>query len=64
MWCVFTGGGGTGATAYANVNSAGQVTSVDMIEFGKNYTSPPSVKFTVYTQIPESVPPFLGGTAP
>ncbi len=42
---IITGGGGTGATAVANVNNGG-ITSIDMKTAGQNYTSAPNITFT------------------
>jgi hypothetical protein len=41
----FTGGGGTGATAVAQINN-GTVVSVTMVSGGTGYTSPPLLSFT------------------
>ncbi len=43
---VFTGGAGSGATAVANINDSGIVTSIDVTFSGSNYTSAPTVSFT------------------
>lgn len=42
----FTGGGGTGAAATANVNEWGAVTSYDVTNAGSGYTSAPTVGLT------------------
>ncbi len=38
-----TGGGGTGATGYATINSAGAVTGIVITNPGQNYTSTPTI---------------------
>lgn len=48
----FTGGGGTGATAQAQVDS-GAVTSIVVIDSGSGYTTPPNV---VITPVPPDTP--------
>src|SRR5208283_2357838 len=42
--CLFTGGGGTGATCTANIGG-GQITSVTVNSGGSGYTSAPNVCF-------------------
>jgi hypothetical protein len=42
---VFQGGGGSGATATANLDGSGHVTSVTITNGGSNYTSVPTVLF-------------------
>lgn len=39
----FTGGGGSGAKAVAQIDQDGSVTNITVIEVGKNYSSPPTV---------------------
>ena len=41
----FSGGGGTGASGNAIVNTIGQIIGVDITNPGRNYSSPPLVKF-------------------
>jgi hypothetical protein len=41
----FTGGGGTGAAAYATINGAGHVTAVIVTNGGSGYSTPPLVSF-------------------
>lgn len=42
----FTGGGGTGAAATANLSPTGQVDSITITNAGSGYTSQPAVSFT------------------
>lgn len=54
---IITGGGGTGATAFAvlgtAVNNTGVVLSVTLLSGGSGYTSPPSVTFKTKQDIPQ-----------
>ena len=43
---TITGGGGTGATAYAQINSNGQVFWICLLSVGSGYTSTPTVTIT------------------
>ena len=64
---VITGGGGSGATATANISS-GKVISVDVNTSGSGYTSAPTISFsggggsnTVAASTVETKPAFLAG---
>jgi hypothetical protein len=64
---VITGGGGSGATATANISS-GTVISIDVNTGGSAYTSAPTISFsggsgsgTIATSTVETSPAFLGG---
>lgn len=48
----FTGGGGTGAAATLNVDSAGVITSVTVINGGSGYTSAPTVSLVPGAAVP------------
>ncbi len=43
---TISGGGGSGATAVANINSSGQITSITITNPGTNYTSAPTITLT------------------
>jgi fibronectin-binding autotransporter adhesin len=54
-WVYIAGGGGTGASAVANLNAAGQVASISVTNPGCGYTSPPTVQL-IQTNVVDTVP--------
>jgi hypothetical protein len=46
-YVIFTGGGGTGAVAVANLNTTThRITSIDILNGGSGYNTPPTITFT------------------